>query len=392
MATQRLLFPEHVRDLLARRYAGRYREWLAGGGTWPMRVGLGMPAEKDAREHPDLVRKWAGAWQAWQGPGTLEWHERQWSALGVQRLPKSLSLAHAGEIADWVGETERWRCAVSRHRRFIARWPELETILPRHFDMLANYGDSEIERLMRLLAWLEANPKSGLYPRQVPVPGLDSKWIETRKALLLNLLSGLRSEVTESLVTCNPLGLRRLPALMRMRVLDPKLRACLGGMGDVSAPVEDLASLHLDIRCAYIVENLQTGLAFDDLPGTVAIMGLGYGVEALGRIPWLAAKPCRYWGDLDTHGFAILSHTRSFLPQITSCLMNEGTLLQHKAFWGEETQQHPATELPGLTNEERDIYRGLKEHRWGHNVRLEQERIDWSWAWEKISLWAQETL
>ncbi|ODU07508.1 MAG: hypothetical protein ABS84_16155 [Rubrivivax sp. SCN 71-131] len=89
---------------------------------------------------------------------------------------------------------------------------------------------------------------------------------------------------------------------------------------------------------------------------------------------------CIYWGDLDTHGFAILHRARSYLPSLQSVLMDEDTLLRHKALWVDEKEQHPAAELTLLTEAEQEVYQGLKRQRWGQNVRLEQERIAWDAA------------
>jgi hypothetical protein len=47
----------------------------------------------------------------------------------------------------------------------------------------------------------------------------------------------------------------------------------------------------------------------------------------------------------------------------------------------EEAAQHSSAELTRLTEEEQQLYRDLKQQRWGQNVRLEQERIDWTAAW-----------
>ncbi|WP_215853459.1 Wadjet anti-phage system protein JetD domain-containing protein [Acidithiobacillus ferrooxidans] len=44
----------------------------------------------------------------------------------------------------------------------------------------------------------------------------------------------------------------------------------------------------------------------------------------------------------------------------------------------------PATELTLLTKQEQQLYRDLKQQRWGQNVRLEQERIDWAAAWSVL--------
>jgi hypothetical protein len=66
----------------------------------------------------------------------------------------------------------------------------------------------------------------------------------------------------------------------------------------------------------FIVENLQTGLAMSDMPGAVVFMRLGYNVDVLARLPWLARARCIYWGDVDTHGFAILHGARSYIPEL----------------------------------------------------------------------------
>ncbi|MHB1532947.1 Wadjet anti-phage system protein JetD domain-containing protein [Acidithiobacillus sp.] len=42
------------------------------------------------------------------------------------------------------------------------------------------------------------------------------------------------------------------------------------------------------------------------------------------------------------------------------------------------------SELTLLTEEEQQLYRDLKQQRWGQNVRLEQERIDWATAWSAL--------
>jgi hypothetical protein len=113
-------------------------------------------------------------------------------------------------------------------------------------------------------------------------------------------------------------------------------------------------------------------------------MGLGYGVGTLARVPWVMRARCTYWGDLDTHGLAILSRARLQLPHLESALMDERTLLHHRDLWVPENPQYGAAELPLLTPAEQSLYSGLKQQRWGVNVRLEQERIAWSYAWNVL--------
>jgi hypothetical protein len=382
-----LKFPEDVRQLLVRRFQGKRREWLAGDSDenpWPMEIALDVPTEQAALRQIEDVRAWMSAWQGWQGSGTLSWRERHWRTLGVQRLPDKLTLNGPEKVALWIGEGKRWERAQSRYRRLITHWPTLARQLPRYFDVLANYSDTDFRRLTKMLAWLANHPDSNLYPRQLPVSGLDSKWLDGRKGLLADLMAAIQEDTANHLDFHNRCGLKAPPSLARMRVLDRLLRARFGGLGDITAPVEDLAKIDLPASHVFIVENLQTGLALPDMPGAAVFMRLGYNVDALAGLPWLARAKCLYWGDLDTHGFAILHRARSHLPGLQSVLMDEDTLLRHQALWTDEKEQHPAAELKLLTDAEREVYQGLKQQRWGQNVRLEQERIAWDIAWNTL--------
>jgi hypothetical protein len=382
-----LKLPEDIRQTLVRRFQSKHREWLigdAGESQWPLEVPLGVPTEQAALRQVDGVRAWVSAWQGWQGVGTLSWCERRWKALGVQRLPEKLALRGPEDVAMWIGESARWECAQSRYLALIARWPVLAQQLPRYFDVLADYSDADYQRLAEMLDWITSHPDSHLYPRQLPVSGLDSKWLDGRKGLLTDLVAAIQEDSSSDVDFYQRCGLKAPPLLVRMRVLDQSLRAHVGGVGDITAPVDDLAGISWPVSHVFVVENLQTGLAMSDMPGAVVFMRLGYNVDVLARLPWLARARCMYWGDLDTHGFAILHRARSYIPELQSVLMDEETLLRHKALWVDEAAQHSAAELTLLTKDEQQLYRDLKQQRWGQNVRLEQERIDWTTAWNVL--------
>jgi len=379
-----LRFPEDVRKLLARIYRNHHREWLAGTGTWPLVTPLGCPTEADAQLDRDAVRDWVLAWHQLRNPGILVWRERRWPALGLQSLPEKLVLDDAQSVAAWAGEEERWKRARIRYEQTASRWPGLAARLPRHFDVLADYSDPDLLRLETLLSWIRDNPRSNLYPRQIPLAGMDTKWLETRTSLVADLVTALQLDDVEGSGFHQRCGLKEAPQIVRVRLLDQKLRDHIGGLGDVAAPIGEIAALRLPISRVYIVENVQTGLCFGENPRSIVFMGLGYGVSALGGLPWLAGAECVYWGDLDTHGFAILSRLRACLPNAVSALMDESTLLKNKSLWGEEEKQVSAPELPFLTAEEQTVYRALKQQRWGLNVRLEQERIAWDEAWRVL--------
>jgi hypothetical protein len=263
--------------------------------------------------------------------------------------------------------------------------------LAARFDVLAGYSIGDFDRLTALLAWLEANPASGLYLRQLPVAGLDTKWLEKRTGLVASLLRSLRDaeEGGEGVADINVhglFGLRKPAHRVRLRILCPAMRRVVGGLADIEAPAAELAALPLEPKSGVVVENLETGLALPDLPGTVAVMRLGNAVGALGALPWVVgAAAVVYWGDLDTHGFAILDRARRAVPQLRSVLMDEGTLLSHRSLWGQEAVQSPNLPLDALTEQERSVYDCLKANVWGTRIRMEQERPGWAEAMTELT-------
>lgn len=287
-------------------------------------------------------------------------------------IPERVVFRTAIDAASCIDEEPRLRSATARYELMVSRRPSLRSSLPRYFDLLADASDGEIERVGRVLDWLDSHSASELYPRQLPIAGIDTKWLESRAGIIADLWGA-------------PVEFRRPPVIARVRILDPNLSRAIGGLSDISAPVDQLAALGIRPSRIWIVENLQTGLALGPLPDSVVFMGLGYGVSVLSSIPWMTHAECVYWGDIDTHGFSILSRARSAIPHVRSALMDERTLLRHRDMWVEEPNPCDLSEAPLLTEEEQAVFTALRQNRWTIRLRLEQERIAWDYAWEQIS-------
>ena len=84
-----------------------------------------------------------------------------------------------------------------------------------------------------------------------------------------------------------------------------------------------------------------------------------------------------YWGDIDTHGFAMLDRLRSGFPNARSILMNRETLTAHRSLWGREDAPSRAA-LSRLDPDERALFDDLVHDRLGEKVRLEQERVSYA--------------
>jgi len=154
----------------------------------------------------------------------------------------------------------------------------------------------------------------------------------------------------------------------------------------------DIFYASLPIERVFITENETNFLAFPPEARALVVFGEGYGWEALARAEWLQRSPLHYWGDIDTHGFAILDQLRGHFPHATSLLMDRQTLLAHRAHWGEEPEpvRH---DLPRLTPVEAAVYDELRFERLQPRLRLEQERVGFDWLIERlagVSAWGAE--
>ena len=233
--------------------------------------------------------------------------------------------------------------------------------------------------LLSAYLWLEHARDSGRYLREITAPGVDTKFVERHRPLLAQLLG----------VAYGRAGLpHRAGAEQPSRRLcacgsDPSLNLA-AGLSDLTARVDELATLEIAARRAVIVENEITFLSVPVPAEGLVLWGKGFEVDRAGSMPWLTDADIAYWGDLDTHGFAILNQLRAWLPQTRSVLMDRDTLLAHRDRWVTEATP-TAARLSRLTANEEALYHDLITDRLGRRVRLEQERIDWAWVADRLS-------
>lgn len=85
-----------------------------------------------------------------------------------------------------------------------------------------------------------------------------------------------------------------------------------------------------------------------------------------------------------THGFAILDQLRGYFPHVASFLMDRETLLAHRLHWGEEPEpvRH---DLSRLAPEEAAVYADLRFDRLQPRLRLEQERVGFTWLSDRLA-------
>lgn len=171
------------------------------------------------------------------------------------------------------------------------------------------------ERILAVVAWLQAHPRPSVYLRQVDAPGVDSKFIETHRGVLTELLDlAMPPEAIDTGASgtaaqfARRFGFLDKPVRIRFRLLAPSLPSLPGcqGLPDLTLDAASFALLALPIERVFVTENETNFLAFPEVAQAIVIFGAGYGWEALARASWLHRCRLHYWGDIDTHGFAIL--------------------------------------------------------------------------------------
>lgn len=359
------------------------RPAVTGEDGFPFRLTLKGPSSADLTDRFEAVRLWSTELAAMPHL-RLVWREVRHRVQGLQRLPGQVWVDGLDDAFALLGrrrDAERFSGLVGLAR---ARVPAVLPWLERRPLQALALAD-EWPRLLDLVGWLIAHPRPGVYPRQVDVPGVHSKFIETHRAVLSELLDlalpahAIQADCTGVTRFNQRYGFLIKPVRIRFRVLDERIPLVPGAdHPDVTLDADSFAGLDLPVRRVFITENETNFLAFPRAADAVVIFGAGYGWEALAQARWLERCVVHYWGDIDTHGFAILDQLRGRLPGVRSFLMDRATLDAHQAQWGEEPDP-VIHDLVRLTTEEQALFDDLRDNRIRVGLRLEQERVGFQW-------------
>lgn len=411
-----------ARERARARLAGHAGAWagaLVEGAEEPeVTIALKPPSEREMLADERAAEEWAREWAAIGtpvGPGSdvgaerapdagngvgrrvssgpvrieVEWVTRSWRSIGRQRVPVRLRLSGTHAVAAFAGGSTardwgrlRGRALEVAERLGAPERPEvmaaLASVVRRRAGDLVAFDDDRFAQVVQVSEWIVANPVAGLRPRQVPVRGVDSKWLGRHRGLVTELVAAATGSAD--------LGLLDADRLVRLRILDERL--AIGGLSDLAAPAAQLVGLPVRPTGVFVLENLESVLAMPPWPGAIAVHGSGYSVDAVAALPWVRDVPIVYWGDLDSHGFAILHLLRAWHDDVTSVLMDEATLRAHRDLWVPEPAPSRG-EFGTLTVGELAALNALRAE--GH-VRLEQERIPWATALAALTSAWQERL
>ncbi|MCP4407687.1 MAG: hypothetical protein GY807_07980 [Gammaproteobacteria bacterium] len=374
------------------------RAFLGSDEVFPLMLPAGRPTAAQLLGNFSKVQGWkadleAGCKCRLDYGYRIEYIEINHQKLGRQRLPKRVIFDAVDDLVAYLRkrtELTRFACLAKtiRHEQpALAYWIE-------RYPMRVLKHDQDWSRLMSVVAFFKANPMPNRYLRELDIPGLDTKFIEQRKGLIAELLdavlpaeafvpgiAGLASHGFE-----RRYGLKYDEATIRFRWLDTGIMQYYAGQDDLSVPLSRFLKLNPPCRRVFITENKINGLSFPQMPESMIVFGLGYGVSSLKNVEWLHSKEIYYWGDIDTHGFSMLSQLRGYFSGVKSLLMDRNTLERFQGAWVQEQETKRFIGEPeNLSDSERQLYHLLRDNRLGERIRLEQERIVFEYLTQRLS-------
>jgi len=370
-------WPHALADEVLRgtRYADEHLPGDSNPPAWPHSFPLGTPSRRELEQQFAAYQARALAWRQWhathEGAG-VELVDATRRVHGtVQAIPTHLRVADIDAAAglsgrEWVARLARGRTRAAA----LVKWFMPTSGLPRMLREVDDWTDVDFGLLCDAATWFRDNDATGLTPRQVPVPGMHAKWLNTRQHLVAALA-----------------GLDRLPLVpahpprVHLTYLDPEHRAA-GGRRHDCVSVGDHVQLPYTAQVVIISENKDTAVAFPALTGGMCVEGGGFGGTAAAALPWLVEAPLLvYWGDIDAVGFEILDGFRADGIPAVSMLMDLATFKRYERY-GTSLDRRGTPLGPGVRRDlshldatERAMYHALTDPAWNRHRRIEQERI-----------------
>lgn len=295
----------------------------------------------------------------------------QFRRTGKHSLPKSITFECSEDFIAFIGKKKEWNSFVESNNLIQTQIPQLKDWAINNPLVIIENKD-KWHSLIQVCKYFLANPNPGLYIRQLPID-LHTKFIEQNEVVIRSLLDFLIPDSihnNDERTFSKRYSLKYDQPTIRIRILDEQLK--IGLLSDLSVPLSDFEQMNFTSENIVLTENKMTFLALPNLKSTIAVWsGGGFMISYLKNVLWLNEKKITYWGDLDSHGFAILNQMRSYFPQTVSAMMDMETFELFKKEGLVPGEKTNAINLSKLSEAEMKVFTFLKEN----NFRLEQEKI-----------------
>lgn len=377
--------PEQLAEKLARQWnnADIREKRLLDSESWPIELSIGKPTATQLKHNLASVRKHLEQWRS-VDTGKVVWDRIKYrDTLEAIELPIEWQLQKPTEWIEATGNR-----SIKKEFRKLSRVvsniaPIFHALLIRQRHLAADKTESEIIQACTLALALEQGCANGLPLRALSIAGIDSKFFERHRRLMIKLLDvrfdGLISEI----------GMEAFLGALNESdhwLLIADLDGTLLPFKQMRIRDSELKTTALPSPNVLIVENEQCLHQLPQAKHTIAILGAGLNLSWMSA-SWLSTKRISYWGDLDTWGLVMLAQARRFQPALTALMMTETIF---KNLYAGKTVPEPKTagnNPPAeLTTQESQLYEHLLSV---ENGRLEQEFLSPELVRKTVLDWAK---
>ncbi|MFI0449163.1 Wadjet anti-phage system protein JetD domain-containing protein [Actinomadura sp. 6N118] len=389
--TPRLITPADAVESLRRKVHQRWAEALCADLGVGDPVSFSVPLRPGVSTGSAVARIGHAAWHEWH----MRWREftdRHPTGVVIVRKPVSVQgvtddypttlVADLSGAVALVAGTEPPTVDVPRARALASSLLSTGAVLtPANVRAAYQLGTDDTQVLLNAVTWLHQHPDASAWTaRQLPIPGMHTKWLDTHGALLRDVTGrDVRDEV------------RSRPAVLHLTYVDPG-HTSSGRRRHDAWTTGDSHDIAYRPRTVLVVENRDSRLWFPPARDTIVVEGSGKAAAALlANVPWIrAADHVVYWGDIDADGYAILDRFRAALaepapgdapPKPVSSILMDATDLHRYAQHGvnHDKAGHPIKPspaiLPHLTEAETAAYDTIATAGPTPFRRIEQESI-----------------
>jgi hypothetical protein len=355
---------------------------LIGDADWPIKMSIGRPTAQRVAEDWQMVSHHIKDWKA-VSSGKVVWESATFRATRDSiSIPTSWEISSPGEWVEAAADRSVAAEYSSLTRILASSDPLFHPLFVRQRSLWSGKPLSEIIKAAELTSILEPACAHGAPLRALSLAGIDSKFFERHRGLMLRLLD-LRFDGEASRQ-----GLETfLDAWQELDhwLLVVDLDGGILPFFEQRVRSSELLKADLSVRNLLIVENERClHLLPRAQPGTVVILGAGNNLRWLAA-PWVQRANVAYWGDIDTWGLTLLANARSMIPSLTALLMAQKNFENH-------AEKHAVKEFviarpsppESLTIPEKALYDHLLTCERG---RLEQEFFPQDTVAESFTQW-----
>ena len=260
--------------------------------------------------------------------------------------------------------------------------PISNQIIISNLSKILKWDVATCNNIALISSFIIKNPESNLYQRELPI-SVPTKFLEKNISTITSFISNF-IELKNVDNKYQKLGLLDKSFIIKIRsksnfnISDKNNKYCCSN-DIIYLPPKAFEKFTHTAKRIFIVENETTFYNFPIQKDDLCLYSGGFSILSFKNNEYLKNSCLYYFGDLDEHGFAILSMFREKYNNVKSILMKMETLLFFKDFWIEGKTFTGS--LLNLTHDETITLKYIKEN----NIRLEQEKIPISYISKEIA-------